>query len=52
MSKMGSHVPFEYLKHKYGQKKGQESNCQFDSQPLKVKNFPYLLTCRWRATYS
>jgi hypothetical protein len=24
----------------YGQKKGQESNCQFDSRPLKVKNRP------------
>jgi hypothetical protein len=24
----------------YGQKKGQQSNCQFDSQPLKVKNRP------------
>jgi hypothetical protein len=24
----------------YGQKKGQESNCQFDSRPLKVENRP------------
>ncbi len=24
----------------YGQKKGRESNCQFDSQPLKVRNRP------------
>jgi hypothetical protein len=24
----------------YGQKKGRESNCQFDSQPLKVGNRP------------
>jgi hypothetical protein len=24
----------------YGQKKGWESKCQFDSQPLKVKNRP------------
>jgi hypothetical protein len=24
----------------YGQKKGQESNWQFDSQPLKVENQP------------
>ncbi len=30
MFKMGSHVPFEYLKHKYGRKKSQESNNQFD----------------------
>jgi len=24
----------------YGQKKGRESNCQFDSRPLKVENRP------------
>jgi hypothetical protein len=35
----------------YGQKKGRESNCQFDSRPLKVKNRPDFLTCRLRATY-
>jgi hypothetical protein len=35
----------------YGQKKGRESNWQFDSQPLKVKNHPNFLACRWRATY-
>ncbi len=35
----------------YGQKKGQESNWQFDSQPLKVKNRLDFLACRWRATY-
>ncbi len=35
----------------YGQKKGQESNWQLDSQPLKVRNRPHLLLCRWRATY-
>ncbi len=35
----------------YGQKKGQESNCQFDSQPLKVKIFPNFLICRWLVTY-
>jgi len=35
----------------YGQKKGRESNCQFDSQPEKVKNRPDLLGCRERATY-
>ncbi len=38
----------------YGQKKGQESNWQFDSQPLKVKNQPLLdirfesATRRWK----
>jgi hypothetical protein len=35
----------------YGQKKGRESNWQFDFQPLKVGNRPDLLTYRWRATY-
>jgi hypothetical protein len=35
----------------YGQKKGQKSNCQFDSWPLKVRNHPDFLTCRWQTTY-
>jgi hypothetical protein len=35
----------------YGQKKGRESNWQFDSQSLKVGNRPDLLGCRQRATY-
>jgi hypothetical protein len=35
----------------YGQKKGQESNWQFDSWPLNIKNHPNFLTCRWCATY-
>jgi hypothetical protein len=35
----------------YGQKKGRESNCQIDSQPLKVGNRPDFLVFRWRATY-
>jgi len=35
----------------YGQKKGRESNCQFDSRPQKVGNWPDLLSCRERATY-
>jgi hypothetical protein len=35
----------------YGQKKGHESNWQFDSWPLKVENLPDFLTCRWRVTY-
>jgi hypothetical protein len=33
------------------QKKGRESNWQFDSRSLKVRNRPDLLACRWRATY-
>jgi hypothetical protein len=36
----------------YGQKKGRESNWQFDSWPLKVTNRPNFLAFRWRATYS
>jgi hypothetical protein len=35
----------------YGQKKGWESNWQFDSRPLKIGNRPDFLACRWRATY-
>ncbi len=35
----------------YGQKKGQESNWQFDSRPLKVGNQTDFLLCRWHATY-
>ncbi len=35
----------------YGQKKGQESNCQFDSRPLKVRNRLNIFACRWHATY-
>jgi hypothetical protein len=35
----------------YGKKKGRESNWQFDSRPLKVKNRPDLGVCKWSATY-
>jgi hypothetical protein len=35
----------------YDQKKGQESNCHFDSWPLKVENQLDFLVCRWYATY-
>jgi hypothetical protein len=35
----------------YGQKKGRESNGQFDSWPLKVRNRPNSLAFRWCATY-
>ncbi len=34
----------------YGQKKGRESNWQFDSQPLKVRNRPESDVSRWSAT--
>jgi hypothetical protein len=48
---MGSHDPFGHLNTSYDQKKGRGSNCQFDSQPLKVKNRSDFLACRWHATY-
>jgi hypothetical protein len=48
---MSSHCSFGIWNTSYGQKKGRESNCQFDSQPEKVGNRPDLLSCRWRATY-
>jgi hypothetical protein len=35
----------------YGQKKGRESNWQFDSQPQKVGNQPDPSVCRWSATH-
>jgi hypothetical protein len=35
----------------YGQKKGWESNWQFDFRPLKVMNHLDFLAFRWRATY-
>ncbi len=35
----------------YGQKKGQKSNWQFNSWPLKVGNQPDFLACRRCATY-
>jgi hypothetical protein len=35
----------------YGWKKGLESKCQFDFQPLKVKNHLELGVCKGRATY-
>jgi hypothetical protein len=34
-----------------GQKKGRESNWQFDSRPLKIRNRPDFFVCRCRATY-
>jgi hypothetical protein len=35
----------------YGQKKGHESNWQFDSRPQKVRNRPNPGVCRWSATH-
>ncbi len=49
---MGSHDPFGHLKDKlWSKEKGQESNRQFDSQPLKVRNRPNFLLFRWHAIY-
>ncbi len=36
----------------YGQKKGRESNWQFDSRPLKLGNWPEFDVCRSSATWS
>ncbi len=49
MSKMHSHDPFGYLKHKLWPKEGP--GVKFDSQPLKVKNLLDFLACRWCCTY-
>jgi hypothetical protein len=35
----------------YGKKKDRESNCQFDSRPLKVGNWPDPDACRWSVTH-
>ncbi len=35
----------------YNQKKGRQSNCQFDFRPLKIRNRPNFIVSRWRATY-
>ncbi len=44
-------VHLDIWNRSYGQKKGRESNCQFNSQPEKVENKPNLLSCRGCATY-
>jgi len=36
---------------RYDQKKGWESNWQFDFRPLKARNRPDFLACRWCETY-
>jgi hypothetical protein len=48
---MALHRSFGHWKPSYGQKKGHESKCQFDSQPLKVVNRSNLLACKRHATY-
>jgi hypothetical protein len=48
---MGSHRHLDIWNTSYGQKKGWESNWQFDSRPLKVGNRPDFRACRCHATY-
>jgi len=51
MSKMAHITHLDIWNTSYGPKKGRESNWQFDSWPLKVKNWPDFLVWRWRVTY-
>ncbi len=51
MLKMAPHEPFGHCNTSYVQKKGRESNWQFDSRPLKVGNRPDSGVCRWSATH-
>jgi len=51
MSKMALLSHLDICNTSYGQKKGRESNWQFDSRPLKVENRPDSSVCRWSATH-
>jgi hypothetical protein len=51
MSKMACITHLDIWNTSYGQKKGQESNWQVYSRPLKVKNHPDFLAFKWHATY-
>jgi hypothetical protein len=51
MSKMVSHESFGHCNTSYGWKKGWESNWQFDSRPLKVRNRSDPGVCRQSATH-
>jgi hypothetical protein len=51
MFKMGIIAHLDIWNVSYGQKKGWESNWQFDSRPLKVRNRPDSLVCRQHAIY-
>jgi hypothetical protein len=44
------HMSLIYKSQPWDQKKGRESNSQFDSRPLKVKNRPDFIAFRWHAT--
>jgi hypothetical protein len=51
MSKMAYMGHLDIYNTSYGKKKGQESNWQFDSRPLKVENRPDPDACRWNVTH-
>jgi hypothetical protein len=51
MSKMASMSHLDICSTSYGRKKGRESNWQFDSRPLKVRNWLDSGVCRWSATH-
>jgi hypothetical protein len=51
MSKRARMTHLDTSNTSYGQNKGRESNCQFDSQPLKVRNRLDFLMCKWCTTY-
>jgi hypothetical protein len=44
-------IHLSILSTSYGQKKGEELKCQFNSRPLKVKNSSELHLCKWWAIY-
>ncbi len=51
MSKWARMIHLDIYSTSYDKKKGQESNCQFDSRPLKVRNRPNLSVCKWSVTH-
>jgi hypothetical protein len=51
MSKMASHDPFGYLKHKLWPKEGPKVKLAIWLRPWKVENRLDSLACRWHVTY-
>jgi hypothetical protein len=51
MSKMLHVSHLDIYNTSYGWKKGRESNCQFNSRPIKVGNRPDPGVCRWSVTH-
>jgi hypothetical protein len=51
MSKWACMTHLDIWNTSNGQKKGRESNWQFDSRPLKVGNRPNFVASKWCATY-